>query len=39
MDTLGEHVASQYIAGKEAEWEEYRTRVSSWERDKYMILY
>ena len=39
MDSLGEHVTGQYIAGKEAEWEEYRTRVSSWERDKYMILY
>jgi len=39
MNTLGEHVASQYIAGKEAEWEEYRTRVSSWERDKYIMNY
>ena len=39
MDTLGQHVSSQYIAGKEAEWDEYRTRVSSWERDKYMINY
>jgi len=39
MDTLGPHVSSQYIAGKEAEWEEYRTRVSSWERDKYMVNY
>ncbi len=39
METLGEHVSSQYIAGKEAEWDEYRTRVSSWERDKYMINY
>ena len=39
MDTLGEHVTGQYIAGKEAEWEEYCTRVSSWERDKYMINY
>ncbi len=39
LDVLGEHVASQYIAGKEAEWDEYRTRVSSWERDKYMINY
>lgn len=39
MDTLGEHVSSQYIAGKQAEWDEYRTRVSSWERDKYMINY
>jgi len=39
MDTLGEHVSGQYIAGKEAEWDEYRTRVSSWERDKYMMNY
>ena len=39
MDTLGEHIASQYIAGKEAECDEYRTRVSSWELDKYMINY
>ena len=39
MNTLGEHVAGQYIAGKEAEWEEYRTRVSSWERDKYIMNY
>lgn len=39
MDALGEHVTGQYIAGKEAEWDEYRTRVSSWERDKYIINY
>lgn len=39
MATLGEHVTTQYIAGKEAEWEEYRTRVSSWERDKYIMNY
>ncbi len=39
MDTLGEHVSGQYIAGKRAEWDEYRTRVSSWERDKYIINY
>ena len=39
LDTLGEHVIGQYIAGKEKEWDEYRTRVSSWERDKYIIAY
>ena len=39
MDTLGPHVSTQYIAGKEAEWDEYRTRVSSWEREKYMTNY
>jgi glutamine synthetase len=38
-DTLGEHVMRQYVAGKEKEWDEYRTRVSSWEISKYMILY
>ena len=39
LSTLGSHVCGQYIAGKEAEWHEYCTRVSSWERDKYMINY
>lgn len=39
LDTLGEHVASNYIEGKMKEWDEYRTRVSSWEREKYMINY
>ena len=39
MDTLGEHICANYIAGKEAECYEYRTRVSSWERDKYIISY
>ncbi len=36
---LGPHVYTQYIAGKEKEWEEYCTRVSSWEVAKYMVLY
>ena len=39
LDTLGSHVASYYIEGKRKEWEEYRTRVSSWEREKYIINY
>ena len=39
LDTLGEHVAGNYIAGKTKEWDEYRTRVSSWEREKYIINY
>ena len=39
LDTLGEHVTTNYIEGKLREWEEYRTRVSSWEREKYIILY
>ena len=39
LDALGEHVAANYIEGKKKEWEEYRTRVSSWEREKYIINY
>ena len=39
LDTLGAHVAANYIEGKKKEWEEYRTRVSSWEREKYIINY
>ena len=38
-ETLGSHVTNQYIAGKEKEWDEYRTRVSSWEISKYMTIY
>jgi len=39
LDTLGEHTATQYIAGKEAEWEAYRTRVTNWEIEKYIVTY
>ena len=39
LDTLGEHVAANYLTGKWREWDEYRTRVSSWEREKYIINY
>ena len=39
LDTLGEHVAENYIEGKMKEWDEYRTRVSSWEREKYIVIY
>jgi len=39
METLGEHISENYIEGKRKEWDEYRTRVSSWEREKYIINY
>ncbi len=39
MDVLGEHVATNYVSGKRKEWDEYRTRVSSWETEKYIIAY
>jgi glutamine synthetase len=37
--TLGEHVTRQYIEGKMREWDEYRTHVTNWEVDKYMVIY
>lgn len=39
LGCLGEHVAENFLDGKKKEWDEYRTRVSSWELDKYMINY
>ena len=39
LHTLGEHIAKHYIAGKKREWDEYRTRVTDWELQKYMINY
>ena len=38
-EVLGPHIFPQYVAGKEKEWQEYCTRVSSWEIAKYMVLY
>ena len=39
LAVLGKHVAENYIEGKMKEWDEYRTRVSSWEREKYIVIY
>ena len=36
---LGEHVLSQYVEGKLKEWDAYRTHVSRWEIDRYLVLY
>ena len=38
-ETLGEHVFNNYISGKKAEWDSYKTAVSKWEIDRYMINY
>ena len=38
-EVLGDYIYSNYIAGKKAEWNEYRRTVSQWEIDKYMINY
>ncbi|MDO4619150.1 MAG: type I glutamate--ammonia ligase [Lachnospiraceae bacterium] len=37
VSVLGEHLFTQYVTGKKAEWEEYRTQVSKWELDRYMV--
>ena len=39
LNTLGTHVAQALLGAKRREWEEYCTRVSSWEIEKYMIAY
>lgn len=39
MDVLGDHVARHYLEGKKKEWNEYQTRVSSWELEKYLVTY
>ena len=36
---LGAHVTGQYVTGKLREWEEYRTQVSQWELEKYLVTY
>ncbi len=37
--TLGDHVLKSYVNGKKAEWDAYRTRVTDWEIDRYMLVY
>lgn len=38
-DALGPHVTAQYVTGKLREWEGYRTQVSQWELDRYLVTY
>ena len=33
-ETLGEHVYDFFLRNKRSEWEEYRTQVSAFERDR-----
>jgi glutamine synthetase len=39
LDTLGDHAASAYLEGKKREWDSYRTSVSQWEVDRYLVRY
>ena len=38
-ETLGDHVFNHYIEGKKREWNEYKTQISQWEIEKYMMNY
>ncbi|MDO4280323.1 MAG: type I glutamate--ammonia ligase [Peptococcaceae bacterium] len=38
-EALGDHAYDSFITGKSAEWDEYRTQVTSWEINKYMVMY
>ncbi len=38
-NALGKHIVKSYIEGKEKEWNEYITSVSSWEVEKYIVAY
>lgn len=38
-EVLGNHIFEKYIEAKISEWDEYRTKVSAWEIDKYLTMY
>jgi glutamine synthetase len=38
-ESLGSHSASLFIKGKRQEWDEYRTRVHTWETEQYLYRY
>ncbi|WP_425357407.1 type I glutamate--ammonia ligase [Mahella australiensis] len=35
-ETLGEHIYTKYVEAKMLEWDEYRTKISQWEIDRYI---
>ena len=38
-DVLGDHIFDRYVEAKTKEWNEYRTRISQWELDEYLLRY
>ena len=38
-ETLGDHTFGKYIDAKQAEWDEYRTKVHAWEVEQYLTKY
>lgn len=39
LSALGQHVYSRLLSGQKAEWYDYRSRITKWELDKYMVIY
>ncbi|MDH3734667.1 MAG: type I glutamate--ammonia ligase [Gemmatimonadota bacterium] len=39
LDALGDHIASQFIEAKKAEWSDYVASVTGWELDQYLATY
>ena len=37
-ETLGEHIHGYLVQHKRAEWEEYQSRISQWELDRYLAV-
>ena len=38
-ETLGDHIFTKYIEGKEKEWDHYRCAVTDWELERYLTIY
>jgi glutamine synthetase len=38
-EALGDHIATQFLAAKRMEWQEYISQVSQWELDNYLAKY
>ncbi|MFQ5718334.1 MAG: type I glutamate--ammonia ligase [Acidobacteriota bacterium] len=39
QEALGEHIATHYIAAKEAVWHDYIAQVHTWEHERYLTRY
>ncbi|HUS15041.1 MAG TPA: glutamine synthetase family protein [Chloroflexia bacterium] len=38
-ETLGDHVFERYLEAKRQEWDDFRTRVTPWEIERYLEIY
>ena len=39
IEALGEHIYNEFVKAKEIEWDDFRTKVSPWEIERYMTRY